>query len=163
MTKSGAAFGPPFSFGARSRLERVERPAGQFELFPLAAEGREHGIVERDDMLVAGATRLARANALNEIPPQALQSLNEAGHTVKLNYFLREVLTRNPELPLWSTYISVAARAGQTNEMLALVRKRAAAKSLSPARSTQRKIRSWSWLPSKPLRKPPASRASAVS
>ncbi len=128
---SAASAGKPAGAGSRQNNASATaspsfRLARTYYLLGLIAQGRQADSVNL-------ATRLARYNQLGEIPPQALESLDKAGHTLALNYFLRDMLMRNPSLPLWGTYITTAARAGRADVMLAMVRKSVNGKGLKPA------------------------------
>ena len=67
---------------------------------------------------------------------EAVASLERAGFTSALDEFLFELLTPNPELPYWETYVSVAAKTGHTDRMLALARAAAA----KPALAGQKRV-----------------------
>lgn len=56
------------------------------------------------------------------LPHDAMKAMELAGYTHALDVFLNELLTQHPELPFWDEYVSIAAKAGETDRMLALVR-----------------------------------------
>ena len=120
LPPSGKGTKVPKSYGASYRHART------YYLMGLIANGRTQ------DAITLG-TRLARNKQFTEIPVQALESLDQSGHSLALNYFLREMLTRHPDLPLWSIYIANASRAGQTSTtlMLDLVRKHTTRKGMN--------------------------------
>jgi len=55
-------------------------------------------------------------------PGEVLRQMERAGFAAQLNAFLHELLQQNPELPLWDEYVRAAAHAGETAEMVKLVR-----------------------------------------
>jgi len=67
-------------------------------------------------------------------PDQTIREMERAGFTLELNNFFHEQLQQNPELPFWDEYVMVAAHAGQTAEMVNLVRAAAAKPDLSKGR-----------------------------
>lgn len=52
----------------------------------------------------------------------AFEAMDRAGYAVELDNFFYQLLSQNPSLPFWSQYVEFAAKAGQTDRMLALVR-----------------------------------------
>jgi tetratricopeptide (TPR) repeat protein len=60
-----------------------------------------------------------------------VDELDRAGYTRQVADFLHDLLTKHPELPLWNDYISLAAKTGQTTQMLALIRSVASRTDLS--------------------------------
>jgi tetratricopeptide (TPR) repeat protein len=128
---------PPTSAKVRDTKARSFVPASQWNTpsYRLARMYYLLGLIadKRVDDALALATRMGRTGGVSTIPPEALESLDRAGHTLALNYFLRDMLTKNPDLPYWNIYIVTAARVGQTDWMLALVRKAAARKGVKPA------------------------------
>lgn len=53
---------------------------------------------------------------------EAFKAMENAGFTGAVDDFLHELLSQDPTLPFWDQYVQVAADAGQTERMLALVR-----------------------------------------
>ena len=68
------------------------------------------------------AVTAAKQSGGNGLPPDGLKALEQAGYTAALDNFLHELLSQNPEVPFWTYYASIAAKAGQTDRMLALAR-----------------------------------------
>ena len=68
------------------------------------------------------------------VPKEALKQMERAGYTRAVHDFLRELLSQNPELPFWSEYIEIAAKTGETAQMLTLARQAAAREGLSDKR-----------------------------
>jgi tetratricopeptide (TPR) repeat protein len=62
---------------------------------------------------------------------QAFKVMENAGFASPLDNFLHELLSEDPTLPFWDQYVQVAADAGQTDRMLALVRTAASHEDLS--------------------------------
>jgi tetratricopeptide (TPR) repeat protein len=53
---------------------------------------------------------------------EAFKAMQHAGYTEALDNFFNELLTQDPALPFWGQYVEIAAQAGQTERMLAVVR-----------------------------------------
>jgi tetratricopeptide (TPR) repeat protein len=70
-------------------------------------------------------------------PGEVIRQMERAGFTTELNNFFHELLRQNPELPFWDEYVQVAAHAGQTAEMVTLVRAAASQSSLSKGQRTR--------------------------
>lgn len=66
-------------------------------------------------------------------PDEVIRQMERAGFTRELNNFFHEQLAQNPELPFWDEYVTVAAHAEQTEEMVKLVRETIAKKGVSKA------------------------------
>lgn len=62
---------------------------------------------------------------------QAFKAIENAGLNSELDNFFHELLSQDATLPFWDEYVEVAADAGQTDRMLALVRAAAARDDLS--------------------------------
>ncbi|HEY4416301.1 MAG TPA: hypothetical protein VGO57_11470 [Verrucomicrobiae bacterium] len=62
---------------------------------------------------------------------EAFQSMEHAGYTTELDNFFYDLLAQNPALPFWDQYVELAANAGTTERMVALVRKTIASADLS--------------------------------
>lgn len=80
-------------------------------------------------LITQGRTKEAVAQALKPdddgemtLSSSILDALKDGGHTKAVLGFLREALSRKPELPFWSEYITVATEAGETEEMLKVLR-----------------------------------------
>ena len=97
-----------------------KRNAQIYYLMGLIVRGRAadaaafaRGVTEQDSMhefqIAAGEAALAKAGFMRE-----------------LDDFLHELLSKNPELPFWESYVSAAANAGTTARMLTLARAAAA-------------------------------------
>jgi tetratricopeptide (TPR) repeat protein len=69
-------------------------------------------------------------------PYEALKPMERAGHTAALDSFFFEVLSQDPGLPFWNEYVELAAKAGQTERMVALARTAAANEELSQSKKT---------------------------
>ncbi|MEA3186271.1 MAG: hypothetical protein QOD99_101 [Chthoniobacter sp.] len=65
------------------------------------------------------------------LPSEALAALERAGLTLVLTDFFHDLLAANPDLPFWSEYVELAAKAGGTDKMVALAEASAARKGLS--------------------------------
>jgi tetratricopeptide (TPR) repeat protein len=52
----------------------------------------------------------------------AFDAMDRAGYAVQLDDFLYQLLSQDPALPYWDQYVEFAAKAGQTDRMVALVR-----------------------------------------
>lgn len=68
------------------------------------------------------AAALAPQLALERIPEGAIDDLDRRGQAAPVAEFLRGVLVKNPQLPLWDTYLPLAARAGQAAKATEAVR-----------------------------------------
>ncbi len=79
---------------------------------------------------VAVAKKLGKGEYIR-LPTDALKAMERGGYTGAIHDFLKELLTQNPELPFWDEYIELAARLGETDKMLDLVRKAAGRTDLS--------------------------------
>ncbi len=64
----------------------------------------------------------------------AFKAMENAGFTSTLDNFFHELLAQDPTLPFWDQYVTVAADAGQTDRMLALVRAAAGHEDLSDSK-----------------------------
>jgi len=81
-------------------------------------------------LVVAGRTDDARQQALSmsnagvdlDSSYTALRDLEKAGYVDEVYAFIKTMLQEDPELPFWSHYISLSARFGETEEMLAYVK-----------------------------------------
>lgn len=62
---------------------------------------------------------------------EAFKAMESAGFSSALDNFFHELLSQDPTLPFWDQYVEVAADAGQTERMLALVRDTAGREDLS--------------------------------
>jgi hypothetical protein len=62
---------------------------------------------------------------------EAFKAMENAGFTGEVDKFFNQLLSQDPTLPFWDQYVQVAADAGQTDRMLALVRAAAARDDLS--------------------------------
>jgi tetratricopeptide (TPR) repeat protein len=67
---------------------------------------------------------------------EAFQSMQRAGYTSELDNFFYELLTQNPTLPFWDQYVELAANAGTTDRMLALVRQTITGNDLNDAKKS---------------------------
>ncbi|MEO6971125.1 MAG: hypothetical protein ABI217_09555, partial [Chthoniobacterales bacterium] len=56
----------------------------------------------------------------------AIEAMDRAGYAPALTAFLHKLLGAHPEAPFWENYVQLAAKAGATEEMLALARSVAA-------------------------------------
>lgn len=79
---------------------------------------------------VATAKNFAQDNSVF-LPADGLKALEQAGYTAALDEFFHELLAQNPEVPFWSYYANLAAKAGKTDRMLALARTTLERKDLS--------------------------------
>jgi len=70
-------------------------------------------------------------------PTGPLEAVEQAGYNRELFQFLHALLSRNPNLSLWPTYIRVSARAGKSGEMLKLIQSALAKPGLSVQRQRQ--------------------------
>ncbi len=57
-----------------------------------------------------------------DLPEEAFKEMEHAGYTVALDNFFYELLSQDPSLSFWDDYVSLAAKAGQTERMLTLAR-----------------------------------------
>jgi len=80
------------------------------------------GLISKDRTTdaVAMAKKLQGQNAEYQFD-EAFKAMENAGFTQALDNFLHELLAQDPTLPFWDQYVEVAANAGQTERMLALV------------------------------------------
>ncbi len=62
----------------------------------------------------------------------AVAAMERAGYTVELADFFHDVLEKNPDLPFWHEYVALAAKALETDKMLALAEASAARQGLTP-------------------------------
>lgn len=66
------------------------------------------------------------------VPHEGLAAMERAGYTRDLAQFLHDLLEKNPDLPFWNEYVALAAKAQQTDKMVALIESSAARPGLSP-------------------------------
>jgi tetratricopeptide (TPR) repeat protein len=114
----------PKAENRRAELDRAKQEATQFYLLGLVIKGRP------DDAL-ALAKKLP--NEQVEFSYNALRELERMGHVEPVHAYLHRLLSENPDLPLWESYVSMSARLGKTEPMLELARKSAARENLDPA------------------------------
>ena len=76
---------------------------------------------DRTPDAVAVAKKLKGPN-VEYICDAAFKAIESAGFTGEVDNFFHELLSQDPTLPFWEQYVEVAADAGQTDRMLALVR-----------------------------------------
>lgn len=62
---------------------------------------------------------------------RAFKAMERAGFTTALDSFFYELLSQDPTLPFWESYVELAAKAGRTDRMLTLVQAKLAAEDLS--------------------------------
>ena len=111
--------------------DESRRNAQMFYLLGLIAGGKSKdaaALLKKLDLTVT-----ARYQSEVSLPSEAIEALDRAGHTRQLYDFLHEALTDRPELPFWDNYINLAARVGETEEMLALTRTAADRPNLTPS------------------------------
>jgi tetratricopeptide (TPR) repeat protein len=65
------------------------------------------------------------------VPETAIRDMERAGFAPQMNDFFAALLKQNPELPFWRQYVELAAHAGKTSEMVALVQTNLARTTLS--------------------------------
>jgi tetratricopeptide (TPR) repeat protein len=65
---------------------------------------------------------------------EAYKAMVNAGYANALDNFLNALLSKKPSLPFWDEYVEVAAHAGQTERMVALVRATASRAELSDSK-----------------------------
>jgi tetratricopeptide (TPR) repeat protein len=68
---------------------------------------------------------------------QAFKAMEHAGYTAALDNFFYELLSQDASLPFWDQYVELAAGAGQTERMLALVRTSADHEDLSDGKKSE--------------------------
>jgi tetratricopeptide (TPR) repeat protein len=85
---------------------------------------------ERTADAVARAGKFKGQNA-EYMFDEAFKAMKDAGFTDALDNFFHALLAKDPTLPFWDQYVEVAADAGQTDRMLALVRAATARDDLS--------------------------------
>jgi tetratricopeptide (TPR) repeat protein len=106
------------------RSQHQKEQAQTYYLLGLIAAGRVD-----DAMRWAPALGDKLARSLSH---QGLEALEKGGRTHLLVDFLRQILTTNPNLPVWDTYVRFAPKAGKADEMVALVESSARREDLSP-------------------------------
>jgi tetratricopeptide (TPR) repeat protein len=90
------------------------------------------GLISRDRTADAVAIAKSLTGQNNDyIFEEAFKAMENAGFTTALDNFFNQLLSQNPALPFWDQYVEVAADAGQTDRMLALVRANASRDDLS--------------------------------
>ena len=85
------------------------------------------------------ATALARKLGGKDsyyVPEEAFTDMQRAGYGKPLCDFLHEILSQDPELPFWESYIPLAVQQGEADKMLELTRKSAARDDLSETQRT---------------------------
>ena len=60
------------------------------------------------------------ADMKESLSEEAVAALERAGYTRDLANFFHNVLEKNPNLPFWNDYVTLAAKAGQNDQMVAL-------------------------------------------
>ncbi len=68
---------------------------------------------------------------------EAFKAMEHAGYTAAMDNFFHELLAQHPELPFWSQYVELAAHAGQTERMVALVNHALGQSDLADAKRTE--------------------------
>lgn len=66
---------------------------------------------------------------------EAAAEMAQAGFGAALDNFFHDLLAQDPTLPYWNAYMNLAAQAGQTDRMVALVRTALARPDLSDAKA----------------------------
>lgn len=94
---------------------RGRRLAESYYLMGLIARGRLDDATRFAETLVGGTGGAAMETT-------AVRALERAGYSNALDSFLYDLLKRNPKLPFWRVYLSVAAKTGNTDRMLDLAR-----------------------------------------
>ncbi len=90
------------------------------------------GLISKDRTAEAVAVAKKFKGQNNEyLFEEAFKSMQNAGFNSALDNFFQELLAQDPSLPFWDQYVVVAANAGQTERMLALVRTTASRDDLS--------------------------------
>ncbi len=119
----GLTNGIPAMSPANFTDDNQKQGAGFYYMMGLISQGRTADAV-------AVAKKLNGQNA-EYLFDEAFKVMANAGFTSVLDNFLHELLSQDPTLPFWDKYVEVAADAGQTDRMLALVRATAARDDLS--------------------------------
>lgn len=110
-------------FSESDKNDYAFKSARQYELLRLLIENK-----------TAEAVALAQTIGTDALPYSALAAAEQSGRLESLNGFLHEILTENPKLPLWDFYVSVAARSGNSAQMLELLTKALSSKDLDNQR-----------------------------
>lgn len=89
---------------------------------------------ERIDDATALISQLASdpSGAGFQLPYSALDSLDRAGFTGQVADLFHQLLEKNPELPLWDQYVSLASRSDRASRMLDLAKLAAQREGLTP-------------------------------
>jgi tetratricopeptide (TPR) repeat protein len=96
------------------------------------------GLISRDrtqDAIAAAKKINGRDNEY--LYDEAFKVMEQAGYTEALDNFFYALLSQDPSLPFWDQYVQLAAGAGQTERMVALVRTAAAREDLSDIKKTE--------------------------
>ena len=90
------------------------------------------GLISKDRTVEAVAVaKKLKGPGVEYMFGEAFKAMENAGFTSALDNFFNALLSQDPTLPFWDQYVEVAADAGQTDRMLALVRAAAARDDLS--------------------------------
>jgi tetratricopeptide (TPR) repeat protein len=105
---------PSLPFPAGQPDDYQKQNARVYYLLGLIAQGRTTNAV-------TVAMQFEKDNNAS-FPDDAIRQMERAGFAGQLNSFFHELLQQNPDLPFWEEYVQLAARAGQTAEMVKMVR-----------------------------------------
>ena len=114
-------------FAETDRDRYARRRAQSYYVFGLIAAGRAPEAASYVASLGSAAGPL--------IEHDAVAAMERSGYTPQLAGFFHDVLEKNPDLPFWSDYVALAAKAGETDKMVALAESSAARTGLT---TTQR-------------------------
>jgi tetratricopeptide (TPR) repeat protein len=76
-------------------------------------------------------TRSLKGKLAGYLFDSAFRAMENSGQVSALDSFFHALLSQDPTLPYWDQYVGIAARAGQTERMLALVRQASGRQDLS--------------------------------
>jgi tetratricopeptide (TPR) repeat protein len=128
LPANAALTNPPKSSGKKRGKVATAKPVKGSASYQIARAYYVLGLIaaRRSTEASSLALRLGRSGTPFQINPETLADMDKAGHAQALNDFLRNLLAKDPTLPYWGAYITAAARAGQADTMLAMVRNLAA-------------------------------------
>lgn len=123
IDKKDADTGSVIADSSVDPFDYYKKKADTYYFLSLVLQGRQDE-AEQALAIVAGDQPL-------EIPASAIKALEQAGHNEALYNFLAQILSRKPEMQVWTTYIEQAAYLGHSNDALTLIENLLKRKNLS--------------------------------
>ncbi len=113
------------SFPDEMESDHSRNTAAGYYLLSLIASGRTE---EAKDLAIKQAKKGEK-----DLPHQGMNAMRAAGYGRQLYDFVHALLQQNPDLPLWSDYVTLAAENQKTAEAMELAKAASQRKNLTPA------------------------------